>query len=295
MNRKATLLITGGSGYLGRHLCARAEAVAKLHTTYASRIEQVKAGQPHQLDLTDRQAVLDLVTHLQPQAIIHTACANPGVDEATMMAINAEGARYMAEGAAAVEARLVHVSTDALHDGQSGPYADETPPTPINTYGRSKAAAEVAVRAVNPAAAIVRTSLIYGLEEMDRGTEGFVARLAAGQPLVLFDDVLRQPVWIESLVTALLKLALVRTDFAGILNVVGAQTIDRARFGRLMLAWWRERIGPVDTSLVQTGSAVALGVAMPLDLTLLTAKAEQLLEMEFPGVDTVLADAGYVA
>jgi hypothetical protein len=34
---------------------------------------------------------------------------------------------------------------------------------------------------------------------------------------------------------------------------------------------------------------------MPLDLTLLTAKAEKLLEMEFPGVDTVLADAGYVA
>ena len=46
-----------------------------------------------------------------------------------------------------------------------------------------------------------------GLDEMDRGTQGFVERLKADQPLILFSDVIRQPVWVDTLVEALLRLA----------------------------------------------------------------------------------------
>ncbi len=61
--------------------------------------------------------------------------------------------------------------------------------------------------AVHQEAAIVRTSLIYGLHQMDNGTRSFAERLRDGREVGLFSDVLRQPVWVETLAAALLELA----------------------------------------------------------------------------------------
>lgn len=278
-----TLLITGGSGYLGRHLTVQAVKDFNVYTTYGAHAGQIKAGQPMPLNLTDRAAVLRLITRLAPQAIIHTAAINPGRgSEVDMRQVNIEGSRYVAEGAVAVGARLVHLSSDVVHSGQNAPYADETPPSPINDYGRSKAEAEAVVSAVDPQAAIVRTSLIYGLAEMDRGTESFVERLQAGQPLVLFSDVVRQPIWVESLSEALLKL--VETGFAGTLNVAGRQALTREEFGRRMLAWWQ--VDP--KNLLQSGRAADISATIPLDVRLTITQAEQLLQLPLLGVDEVL-------
>lgn len=283
---KKTLLITGGSGYLGCHLTAKAVDSFQVYTSYTRHPDQIKAGQPLPLDLTRRDDVLRLVGDLSPQAIIHAAAVNPGQgDDETMRQVNALGSRYVAEAAVAVGARLVHVSSDMVHDGKNAPYADDAPPSPLSGYGRSKAEAEAAVAEIDPAAAIVRTSLIYGLAEMDRGTEGFVARLRAGQPLVLFSDSIRQPVWVESLAGALLKLAAEKAEFAGLLNVAGRQVLSREEFGRRMLQWWR--VDPGD--LLQPGRAAEVSATIPLDLRLSVSKAEQILQMRLPGVDEVLA------
>ncbi len=295
------LLITGGSGYLGRHLTVKAVETYQVYTTYNAHAGQVKAGQPLPLDLTDRTAVLRLIADLAPQAIIHTAAVNPGGgDDEAMRRVNVDGSRHIAEGAVAVGARLIHVSSDVVHSGRLQrfspsvplgsvpPYPDDAPPSPINAYGLSKAEAEAAVAEVDPTAAIIRTSLIYGLEEMDRGTESFVERLRAGQPLVLFNDVVRQPIWVESLVEALLKLVGPKVDFAGTLNVAGRQPLTREEFGRRMLTWWG-----VDTrGLLQSGRAADISDTIPLGLRMTIAKAEQLLHMTFPGVDEVLAGKG---
>jgi dTDP-4-dehydrorhamnose reductase len=283
MNLK-TLLITGGSGYLGQHLLSKAAETFNIYATYHTHAGEIKAGQPVQLNLANRADVFRVVSQLKPDAVIHAAAINPGQgNEQMMMRINAEGSRYVAEAATDVGARLVHVSTDVIHDGKNAPYDDDASPNPLNAYGRSKAAAEVAVAEVNPQAAIVRTSLIYGLQIMDRGTEGFVNRLNSGEPLLLFNDVIRQPVWVDSLVAALLKLA--EVDLSGTLNVVGSQALTREEFGRKLLAWWQ-----IDTrGLVGAGKAADISDTIPLDLRMPNGKAEQLLQMKFPGVDEVLA------
>jgi dTDP-4-dehydrorhamnose reductase len=281
---KKTILITGGSGYLGRHLCAQAAASFNVFTTYRTHPTGIKAGEPVQLDLARREAVLHLVQKLSPQAIIHTAAINPGQgDEQVMRQVNTEGSRYVAEAAVAVGARLVHVSTDVVHDGRHAPYADNAPPAPLNAYGRSKAAAEALVAEIDPQAAIVRTSLIYGLDEMDRGTAGFVEQLKKGERLMLFNDVVRQPVWVENLAEALVKL--MRIEFGGLLNVAGRQALTREAFGRRLLVWWQ-----VDAEdLLTSGRAADISDTIPLDLRLPVGKAEQLLHMDLLGVDEVLA------
>jgi dTDP-4-dehydrorhamnose reductase len=284
--KRKTLLITGGSGYLGRHLTARAAETFNIYTTYSTHPYQIKAGHPLPLNLANRDEVLELITNLAPQAIIHTAAINPGGSEEGMMQVNAEGSRYVAEGAVGVGARLIHLSSDVVHSGRNAPYDDEAPPSPLNIYGRSKAVAEAAVAEVAPQAAIIRPSLIYGLDEMDRGTAGFVERLESGQPLVLFNDVIRQPVWVESLVEALLKL--IKVNFGGVLNVVGRQPLTREEFARRMLDWWQ-----IDhRGLLQSGRAADISGTIPLDLRMSVAKAERLLNMAFPGVDEVLSRGG---
>ncbi|MEM7343027.1 MAG: SDR family oxidoreductase [Chloroflexota bacterium] len=281
------ILITGGSGYLGRVLTARAVEQFEVYTTHHTQPSEIVAGTPIALDLRQRDAVFRCVEAVQPDAIIHTAAINPGGDSSQMMAVNGEGSAYIAEAAVATKARLVHVSSDVVHNGREGaPYPDDAAPTPINVYGRSKAAGEARVAAIDPQAVMVRTSLIYGLAEIDRGTDSFVEQLEAKQTLTLFDDVLRQPVWIETLATVLLKL--VDLDISGLLNVVGGQVLTREAFGRRMLTFWKmDHLG-----IIQAGQAAAISDTIPLDLRMDISKGEQLLGMTFPGVDEVLASFG---
>ncbi len=281
----AVLLITGGSGYLGRHLCRMAAKSHTVHATFLTHADTVSAGIPHQLDITDLAAVRAVVGQLRPEAVIHCAAANPGHDESRMRAVNRDGAAHIAAAAAKAGARLVHVSTDMVHNGRHAPYPPTAVPAPVTLYGTSKAEAEAAVIAKNPAAAIVRTSLIYGLDEMDRGTAGFVRRLAGGQTLTLFEDHLRRPVWVETLAEALLKLAVDRPEICGVLNIAGRQTLSRADFAGRMFDWW----GIGYRAQVQRGRAAdLLPFPTPPDLRLDVSAAEAQLGMEFPGVDAVL-------
>jgi dTDP-4-dehydrorhamnose reductase len=236
------------------------------------------------LDLVDRDAVHELVERVRPSAIVHAAAVNPGQgDEDAMERVNVGGSRNIAEAAEAVGARLVAVSTDIVHDGRAGPYTDDVPPTPINAYGRTKAAGEEAVLSAYPSAVVVRTSLMYGLDEMDRGTAGFAERLSRGETVSLFTDVQRNPVPVDVLADALLRLA--RTEYSGLLNVAGGQALSREDFGRTMLAHW----GVETDDLIQGVCARDISDAIPLDVRLDSSRAEKLLEMTLPGLDEVLA------
>lgn len=278
------LLITGAGGYLGRRVARQA---AERGTVYRAVHRSSAPGGAHDevsLDVTDRGDVLRVFAALRPDAIVHAAAINPGQgDEPAMWRVNVEGSQNVAEASRAVGARLVAVSTDIVHDGRAAPYGDDAPPSPINGYGRSKAAAEAVILGADPDAVVVRASLIYGLDEMDRGTAGFARRIAAGEPQMLFGDVIRNPVWVETLAEALVRLA--TKSYSGVLNVAGRQALSREEFGRRMLDYW----GVDGDGLIRSGRAADVSASIPLDLRLVVDRTEELLAMEFPGVDDVLA------
>ncbi len=283
-----TLLVTGASGYLGRRLTRIAASQHRIYSAYGQNREQISAGEPVPLDITASDQVKRTLEQLKPHAVIHCAAANPGVPLAQMQTVNVDGSREVASHCASMGIRLVHVSTDMVHDGNQAPYADDATPTadnmPGNVYGQTKAAAESLIAKLNPDAVMVRTSLIYGLHEMDRGTAGFVAKLEANEPLMLFSDVVRQPVYIDSLIQALIKLATDATDCSGLLNVAGRQAIDRASFAQRMLEWW----GIEYAGRLTTGPARDLDNPPPLDLRLNLDRAERVLGMHFPGVNEIV-------
>lgn len=274
------LLITGGSSYLGQHLVPLArrqlEAGDALIYTYFSN-DPLQEPEGQQLDLRDGRAVHSLVDRFRPDVIIHTAGSNRPAE--TMDAVIRLGAEYVTLAAIRHDARLIHLSTDVVFDGRHAPYREEDAPQPLHAYGRAKAAAEAIVSRYRRTV-IVRTSLIYGLEKMDRGTEWVVHALRAGAPVTLFSNQIRNPVLVESLCNACLEL--VTHPYTGILHVAGAERISRADFMLRLLTWWGV---PSNTSL-----AVGLdeGDRWPLDTTLVISKARALLHTPLPGVSQIL-------
>ena len=270
------LLITGGSGYLGRHLARRlAGGAGVFRYTYFSA-DPLGLSEGAALDLRDGAAVVRFVPDFAPDAIIHTAGSNRTPD---MTAVIVEGTRHIVAAAEAVGARLVHLSTDSIFDGTAAPYDETAVGAPLNEYGRAKAAAE-ALAAAHPDAVIVRTSLIYGLEETDNGTAWLAAALRGGRPVTLFTNQRRNPVWVETLVGACLELLDLPTT--GVLNVAGRQTLSRADYALRLLEWWgvmeRETL-----SLAEDSSG-----RWPVDCTMDLSRAGRLLRTPLLGVDEVV-------
>ncbi len=289
-----SILITGASGFLGRVLVRRAIERDSVSTVYAGHcrnrnpIPRIEGVEAIELDLAADASKLENCIHAcAPNIIIHAAAANPGSPTTTMRRINTEGTYRVATTAATLGVRLVVVSTDVVHDGRNAPYLDADPPTATDPYGVSKAEAEHAAQTACPEVAVIRPSLIYGVDRSqapDRITDRFAERLRAGESVQLFSDAVRQPVWVESLANALLKLAFEEASFSGILNIVGDQALTREAFGRRMLDWFeipgRERVEAI--------RAAELDQPPPLDLRLENETAKQILGIALPGVDEVL-------
>lgn len=279
-------LITGATGYLGRRLVREAQRRGRVYAASSQTESETPDGIHVELDVSNRASVQQTLRSLTPTVTIHGAAVNPGQgDDTHMWEVNAEGSRFVAEAAREVGSRLVAVSTDVVHDGRQAPYDDDAGANPINPYGRSKAAGEQAIFSEAPGAAVVRTSLMYGLDEMDRGTASFVERIRRGERQALFSDVLRNPVQVDTLAAAILLLA--ESDYAGTINIAGRQALSRDEYGRRMLAYWR-----VPTrGLLDSVNAAGISQGIPLDLRLRSGRAEQLLGMKFAGVDEVLSSA----
>jgi len=256
-----TVLVVGASGYLGSELAAQASAagqpVAGTSTT--------GSGGWLRLDVTDRSATHELLASVRPSLVINAAYRN------TSWAACADGAAHVALAAASVGARLVHISTDALHAGRPAPYLDDDEPTPVHMYGAAKAAGETAVAAIMPAAPIVRTSLIIGDERSQqiRFTLDIVSGRVRG---AMFSDEFRRPVHVHDLAAAVLELDAL--GFAGRINVAGPETVSRLDFGRLVAQAYG-----MDPSSVPAGTIAESGLGpRPANVLLDSARASSLLK-----------------
>lgn len=273
------MLVTGGSGYLGRTLAplAAQHVEALCHTYYSNPPPDVAGA--YRLDVRSAGQVHALVDDFAPDVIIH--CAGSSGRPTTVEVIIA-GAEHITAAAAQCGARLIHLSTDVVFDGRQAPYREEDVPKPLHDYGRAKARAEAIVRRYANHV-IVRTSLIYGLQEMDHSTKWIVNGLRQGKTVTLFTDQYRNPIWADSLSKACLELA--SHDYSGILHVAGNQRLSRAQFGLRMLDWWQ--VHQRNTLVLGPGD----GERWPADCVLDIRRAQQLLNTKLPGVDDILSGA----
>lgn len=269
------ILITGGSSYLGQHLVPLALPDFEVCYTY-NQNDPLALPIGHQLEVRDETAVSHLISSFQPDVIIHLAGSNRGADMADVIV---QGTAKVTQVAARANIRLIHMSTDCVFDGLKPPYDETAVPTPVNAYGKAKTQAEAIVQK-HPNHIIIRTSLIYSLENMDHGTSWMADALREGKPVTLFNNQLRNPVWTTTLSQACLELA--ANDFIGILHVAGAQTMSRAAFSLKMLDWW----GITDRESLTVGPSESGN--WPLDLTFDVRKGTAVLKTPLFSVDQVI-------
>lgn len=250
------ILVTGASGQLGYDVERELERRGIEHLGTSSR----------ELDITDREAVERLMAAYRPDAAIHCA-AYTKVDLAEdeperCWAVNADGTRNMAAACRKTGAKLLYISTDYVFPG-TGERSYETgdPTGPVNTYGRSKLAGELAVQSLLEKYFIVRISWVFG-----KNGNNFVKtmlRLAETKAeLSVVCDQIGSPTYTADLAPLLCDM--VQTERYGVYHATNEGTCAWSEFAEAIfeLAGRQVVVHPISTSAYPTRAARPLNSRM---------------------------------
>src|SRR5438552_3234202 len=235
------LLLTGSSGQLGgyvlREIVRGGFPVAAWSGTRTGELFGVDL-QP--VDLADPDRLAAAFRAAAPTAVVHAgavaAIAECRRDRARAQRINTEATAILAELAEQAGARFVLVSTDLVFDGEKGWYREQDRPSSLSIYASTKAAAELPVLGI-PSGIVLRMSLLFGPSIVGRPYffDEQVAALRQGRSLTLFSDEWRTPLSLATAARALL--AIVRSDFQGVLHLGGPERMSRLEMGQRLAAY----------------------------------------------------------
>ena len=294
------LLITGASGLLGANLVLAAHEEHEVIAVYHRHPIELEGVQSVSADLCQPGRAKELLNRFQPDWVIHCA-ADTSLDELESdperaFRVNRDMAANVAENAHEIEAKMVHISTDAVFDGREGPYREGDPTEPVNVYGKSKLAGEQAVQAVYPEALIIRTN-IFGWNAQPKTSlaEWFINNLTQGIPCKGFVDVYFNPLLVNQL--WIIINSLMRLDLCGVFHLGSDQCISKYEFGVQLAGSFdlnKELISAVE---IETGS---LRAPRPKNTCLDCSKIRKvinvrLLDLELNiGIFHELEQSGYV-
>src|SRR3989442_1791335 len=233
------ILITGAKGQLGQEL-------QRVLTG-----EDVIAADRPDYELTDPK-VGEKIAAKRPDLVIHAAvytdvdgCER---DPEIAFAVNAQGTRRVAEGAAKASAKLLYLSTDYVFDGRKTvPYTERDPVNPLNVYGRSKLAGEEEALKGCRRTLVLRTSWLYGVHV--KNFVKTILSLAVTQPEVrVVEDQRGSPTYARHLVRVIA--GLIRSDVTGVIHAGGEGECSRYEFAKVILqeAGLGCRVVPISTA-----------------------------------------------
>lgn len=230
------ILITGSNGLLGQKLIKllldKGEDTLIATARGGNRLPYPETDYVFdQMDITDKQQVLEVVTKHKPEVIIHTA-AMTNVDQCetereACWDQNVNAVNYLIEASAKNDCFLLHLSTDFIFDGEDGPYDEKAKANPVSYYGESKLAAEKLLENSTINYAIARTVLVYGIaHDMSRSNIILWVKksLEEGKEIKVVDDQLRSPTLAEDLAMGCYLIAKQRAP--GVFNICGKDLLN---------------------------------------------------------------------
>lgn len=245
------VLITGGSGLLGKSLTETKPAGVTIKSTWYANF----VGADYQMDVTNKSQVSYIFNLVRPQLVIHCA-ANGSVDYAEknftdVRAVNVEGVKNVMAAAKDFEARFVFISTNAVYSGDNPPYNETSERRPVNRYGSIKREAEDYVMSQNNWL-IIRPFLLYGWHNKNSRPNWFTTIFQAlldNHPLKLVNDVWWQPTSARDCAKAIWLLSEYKNE---VFNVACDDRVTLYDFGLTIAKLWgygdRDLIEPIASS-----------------------------------------------
>lgn len=232
------LLITGGTGLLGKSLL---ESVPSGITVAATYFQRSPPGQPtcefYPMDVQDQKTVQSVFAEVKPEVVIHAASIGD-VDYAEhsrreAWLLNVGGTQNIVEECRRSGAKVIFISTNAVFDGDHPPYSEEDPTHPINYYGQLKVEGEQVTTQSGIAYAIVRPILMYGWPNIGgRGNLAtwVVENLEQRKAIKVVNDVYSKPLLAQNCAAACW--AVVEKDRTGTYHVAGRDRVSLYDFAQ---------------------------------------------------------------
>lgn len=228
------ILVTGASGLLGLNFCLQNY---RQHDLTGVVNRHLLPGAPfpvQQSDLSQPAEIERLLDLAQPDLVINCA-AMANIDDCESKPersweLNVDFPQALAKACAERGVRLIHLSTDAVFDGQHGDYSETDDPNPRGVYASHKLAGERVVLEALPQALVARVNF-YGWSLFGQRSlaEFFYYNLSEGKPVKGFTDVHFCPLEVTFLAEILLSLA--QKGCSGLYHVVSSENLTKYEFG----------------------------------------------------------------
>ncbi|MCH6574587.1 MAG: dTDP-4-dehydrorhamnose reductase [Bacteroidetes bacterium] len=274
---KNRILITGANGKLGQRTVSFYKNFKSFELlTITIEDEPVIDGLDYlQCDITDRENVKKVVFDYCPDFIINTA-AYTNVDKSetdreAAWKVNVKAVEYLSESARVLDAHIIHISSDYLFDGKSGPYSENAVPNPLGYYGRTKLASENALRLSGCYYTIVRTNVLYcnATDSSPDFVKWVINSLKDGEKIKIVTDQINNPTFVDDLVQGINKI--IEFGKTGVYNIGGREFISRYDFTMLIADYFhlsKSLVGKIITEQLKQPAR------RPLKSGLITLKAE---------------------
>jgi dTDP-4-dehydrorhamnose reductase len=274
---KNRILITGSNGMLGQRAVQfySSKDNIELLATSVEEKSVVDSVEYISSDIKDRDNIKKVIHDYCPDFIIHTA-AFTNVDLSEKLRedawkINVKGVEYIAEAARAIDAHIIHISTDYIFDGKNGPYDENATPDPVGYYGRTKLASENTLRISGTFFTILRTNVLYGIAPNSRPdfVRWVINSLSKNENIRIVKDQINNPTFIDDLVQGINKIIEFRKT--GVYNIGGKEFLSRYDFTLRIADYFslnKRLISPITTEELKQPAR------RPLKSGLLILKAE---------------------
>ena len=279
------ILITGAFGQLGHALQSILSKKSNYELICTGR--KVKKGQEGiPLDIRNQVALKELINTTAPDVIINLA-AMTNVDACELNPklageINVAGLEHICDS---FKGKIIHLSTDYVFDGTSGPYKEDDPLNPISIYGKTKLASEHILLEKNIKNLVIRGNVLYDYSPNTSASflNWVVFSLKSNQEIKVVEDQFNNPTWTRSM-SDIIELS-IKNDLEGIIHWGDSVHISRFEFAKLIAKKFslnESLIKPVLTSELNQPAR------RPLQSGLSTEKLVNMLDIIPPSIDDCL-------